>query len=190
MGCLTMVMAGLAALGEMDIKKIVALSTLRQLGVIMATIGAGLPTLGFFHLLSHAYFKALLFITIGAMIHISRDYQDLRKVSLLPSISPSTFSFSVVANLSLCGIPFTRGFYSKDACIEGALGSYLRASLIVIFIVATALTSRYTARLLVYLGLSVNWTNPLIWSNDRDNFILGAKVMLAPLALAGGRFLS
>lgn len=80
-GLATTTMAGFRALWELDIKKIVALSTLRQLGLIMATVGLGIYPLAFFHLLTHAYFKALLFISVGRIIHLSSDYQDLRKIS-------------------------------------------------------------------------------------------------------------
>jgi NADH-ubiquinone oxidoreductase chain 5 len=162
LGCLTILIAGLAALSEIDIKKIVALSTLRQLGVIMGTLGAQLPQIAFFHLLSHAYFKALLFITVGAIIHISSDYQDLRKVRLLPSACPTSFAFRVVANFRLCGLPFTRGFYSKDACIEifRIRGSTLPLN--GVFYLATALTVAYTTRFIGLLGSSVYWASTKI----------------------------
>jgi NADH-ubiquinone oxidoreductase chain 5 len=116
-------MAGASAIYETDIKKIVALSTLRQLGLIIAAIGAGLYEIAFFHILTHAYFKALLFITVGQMIHISRDYQDLRKIGLYASNFPVSLAFSIRANLSLCGLPFLAGFYSKDAIVELILTS-------------------------------------------------------------------
>jgi len=78
LGLLTILIAGLSAIGELDIKKVIALSTLRQLGLIFFTLGLGLPTITFFHLVSHAYFKAILFICAGAIIHTFKDYQDLR----------------------------------------------------------------------------------------------------------------
>ena len=103
---------------EIDIKKIVALSTLRQLGVIITSIGSGIFNLAFFHLLSHAFFKALIFMSIGRIIHIVNDYQDLHKASMAPHHSSASLAFLVRANASLCGLPFLRGFYSKDLCIE------------------------------------------------------------------------
>lgn len=117
-GSLTMCMAGMAALREIDGKKIVALSTLRQLGVMITTLGVGLPALAFFHLLSHAFFKALLFIRVGSIIHLSRSYQDIRITSLFPSVEPIRLRIATLANISLCGLPFMSGFYSKDLCIE------------------------------------------------------------------------
>merc|ERR1712083_648993 len=107
--------AGAAAIFEIDIKKVIALSTLRQLGVIIIILGAIEPILSFFHLLRHAYFKAILFICAGIIIHNIKDYQDIRKIRIICNIIPITFRVATVANLRLCGLPFLRGFYSKDA---------------------------------------------------------------------------
>lgn len=148
LGALTMLMAGLSALAEIDIKKIIALSTLRQLGVIIITLGTGAHVASYFHMLSHAFFKALLFIRIGAMIHMANDYQDLRKTRILPTTSPLTLAFSLGANLRLCGLPFLRGFYSKDLCIELEASGRFRLPLTLVFYMATGLTAAYTARLI------------------------------------------
>ena len=80
LGLITITMAGVSALFEVDIKKVIALSTLSQLGVIFFRLGLIQPFLAFFHLISHAYFKAILFMAAGAMIHSLKDYQDLRKM--------------------------------------------------------------------------------------------------------------
>lgn len=117
-GVLTIIIAGCAALSELDIKKIVALSTLSQLGLIITTLGLGLYEIAYFHLLTHAFFKALLFISVGNIIHLSRDFQDLRKIKLIEFCYPVSLSFSLVANCSLCGFPFLAGFYSKDLILE------------------------------------------------------------------------
>merc|ERR1711928_79307 len=109
---------GAAAIFEIDIKKIIALSTLRQLGVIIMILGAIEPLLSFFHLLSHAYFKAILFMCTGMVIHNIKDYQDIRKIRIISRIIPLTFRVMTVANLSLCGLPFLSGFYSKDMILE------------------------------------------------------------------------
>merc|ERR1719153_1949187 len=103
-------MAGLGANFEYDLKKIIALSTLRQLGVIIRILSLGFANLAFFHLLSHALFKALLFICAGAVIHNIKDYQDIQ-------IPLTTFCINL-ANLALCGTPFLAGFYSKDLILE------------------------------------------------------------------------
>merc|ERR1712107_891397 len=111
-------MAGITAMIEIDIKKVIALSTLRQLGVIIIILGIGNPILSFFHLISHAFFKAILFICAGIIIHNIKDYQDIRKIRIILNILPITFRLIIVANLRLCGLPFLRGFYSKDIILE------------------------------------------------------------------------
>merc|ERR1712226_627208 len=105
-GIITIIIAGITAIIEMDMKKIIALSTLRQLGIIILTLGIGNPILSFFHLLSHAYFKAILFMCAGIIIHNIKDYQDIRKIRIILSNIPITIRVIIVANLSLCGLPF------------------------------------------------------------------------------------
>merc|ERR1719220_1081588 len=106
MGMITMVIAGMTAMIEIDIKKIIALSTLSQLGVMVLVLGLGNPMLSFFHLLSHAFFKAMLFMCAGIIIHNIKDYQDIRKIGI--SYNNITFCISImlIANISLSGFPF------------------------------------------------------------------------------------
>ncbi len=189
-GAATMLMAGLAALKEIDMKKIVALSTLSQLGVIITSMGAGLYTFAYFHIIAHAYFKALLFITVGAIIHMSCDYQDLRKTRSLSFMCPLTLSFNFRANLSLCGGPFIAGFYSKDRCIEGFIGQDFSSFLSGVFFVATALTVIYTFRFIYLIFSSSLWRPSLSWANDKDFNINFSMLILFPLAVFGGRLLS
>merc|ERR1719299_199618 len=111
-------MAGCAAMLEIDIKKVIALSTLSQLGIIIIIIGAGAPILAYFHLLSHAFFKAILFICAGMIIHNIKDYQDIRKIGYRFFNMHFSISIIIIANISLCGLPFISGFYSKDFIIE------------------------------------------------------------------------
>merc|ERR1712066_996383 len=106
LGTMTIIIAGLSALSEIDIKKIVALSTLRQLGLMISAIGCNNWSIRYFHLLTHAYIKALLFIRVGNLIHSRLDYQDLRKVSLSMTALPLRASFLACTNLRLCGFPF------------------------------------------------------------------------------------
>merc|ERR1711978_612883 len=115
---ITIVIAGITAIIEIDIKKIIALSTLRQLGIIMLILGSGNPILSFFHLISHAFFKAILFICAGMIIHNIKDYQDIRKIGLRFFNLNFSISIIIIANIRLCGLPFLRGFYSKDLIIE------------------------------------------------------------------------
>lgn len=117
---LTMFMAGLGANFETDLKKIIALSTLSQLGVIMTILSLGWAELAFFHLLAHALFKALLFISAGSIIHRVGDYQDIRVIGRLVAYMPLRVMIINLANLALCGRPFLAGFYSKDLILEVA----------------------------------------------------------------------
>ena len=119
--CLTILIAGLSAIVETDLKKVIALSTLSQLGVIIFRLSLGCPNLAFFHLITHALFKALLFICAGSIIHFHNHGQDLRKVSYLAPQLPVTSSSILIANMSLCGLPFLSGFYSKDLILETSI---------------------------------------------------------------------
>lgn len=144
-------MAGIAAMVECDLKKIIALSTLRQLGVIISTIALNLPNLAFFHLITHAIFKALLFITAGTLIHHFSHAQDLRQISSTAPQIPITACSILVARLALCGAPFLSGFYSKDLILEILLFNPSNILIIIIFILATALTAAYSTRLAISL---------------------------------------
>jgi len=126
LGLITIVLAGRAALFELDIKKVIALSTLRQLGVIFFSLGLGLSYLRFFHLLSHAYFKAILFMAAGAVIHRVKEYQDLRKIGTFQARIPRLAGVIIIRNLRLCGLPFISGFYSKDLILERIIINRIR----------------------------------------------------------------
>nr|YP_009564043.1 NADH dehydrogenase subunit 5 [Puerulus angulatus]QAX91406.1 NADH dehydrogenase subunit 5 [Puerulus angulatus] len=148
--CLTMFMAGLGANFEYDLKKIIALSTLSQLGVMMSILSLGLPDLAFFHLLTHALFKALLFMCAGVVIHSVKDYQDIRRMGGLAKSMPLTSACMTLSNLALCGMPFMAGFYSKDLILEMAFMSSLNKVAFVLYGLATGLTVCYTFRLIFF----------------------------------------
>uniref|UniRef100_A0AAU6QGG3 NADH-ubiquinone oxidoreductase chain 5 n=1 Tax=Prionospio multibranchiata TaxID=3050093 RepID=A0AAU6QGG3_9ANNE len=183
---LTTLMAGLSANTECDMKKIIALSTLSQLGVMMISLGLGLPLFAFFHLLTHALFKALLFLCAGTIIHLHLHSQDLRFMGNLTSSLPSISAALVVSNLALCGTPFLAGFYSKDLILEFSLS--MKTSLIVVFLffLATSLTVSYTVRFL----LAVVWgpvnLPPLSPVTDGDLSCTLSTAMLALGAILGG----
>nr|YP_010546436.1 NADH dehydrogenase subunit 5 [Miridiba trichophora]UYI30132.1 NADH dehydrogenase subunit 5 [Miridiba trichophora] len=150
-GTMTMFMAGLGANFELDLKKIIALSTLSQLGLMMAILALGEFKLALFHLLTHALFKALLFMCAGCMIHNLGNYQDIRYMGGLILQMPLTCSFFIVSNLALCGLPFLSGFYSKDLILEIVSMSYLNIYIYIVFFMSTGLTVCYTFRLLYYV---------------------------------------
>ena len=118
LGLLTMFISGLSANFESDLKKIIALSTLSQLGLMIITIGVGLKDLSFFHLLTHAIFKSLLFLCAGVYIHSYGEVQDIRHVRNLFVSLPLTTLFFVIRTIALCGFPFFSGFFSKDIILE------------------------------------------------------------------------
>ena len=189
LGLITIVMAGGSALFEIDIKKIIALSTLSQLGVIFFSLGLYLPYLTFFHLICHAYFKAILFIAAGALIHRVKDYQDIRKIGTNLSVFPILGGVVLIANLSLCGFPFMAGFYSKDAILESILISRVGLACFILAALGTGLTVIYSVRL--SLGVFMVKARREAFSQEVDipNLILfGMGVLLIP-SIAGGWFL-
>lgn len=118
MAVLTLVMAGLRASFEADLKKVIALSTLSQLGIMMLIISVGAISLCVFHLVTHALFKALMFLCAGAIIHLRGGIQDARCFTGLWYKLPVTNAWLVVSCFSLIGVPFMAGFYSKDLILE------------------------------------------------------------------------
>jgi NADH-ubiquinone oxidoreductase chain 5 len=147
---LTIFISGLGANFEFDLKKIIALSTLSQLGLIIIILSIGFYKLAFFHLLTHAIFKALLFICAGAIIHNICNSQDIRTIGGLCMSMPLTSSFFNIANLALCGIPFLAGFYSKDLILEVVSFSYINSFVYFIYFFSTGLTVSYSLRLVYY----------------------------------------
>nr|WCS92019.1 NADH dehydrogenase subunit 5 [Dyscolus diopsis] len=147
---LTMFMAGLGANFEFDLKKIIALSTLSQLGLMMSILSMGNYKLAFFHLLTHALFKALLFMCAGAIIHNLKDMQDIRFMGNLMVQMPLTCICMNVSNLALCGMPFLAGFYSKDLILEIVCMDFVNMFIFFLFFISTGLTVCYSFRLCYY----------------------------------------
>ncbi|MBD1172139.1 NADH-quinone oxidoreductase subunit L [Pelagibacterales bacterium SAG-MED05] len=148
-GMITAIFAASVALVQNDIKKIVAYSTCSQLGYMFFAAGVGAYHVAIFHLFTHAFFKALLFLGSGSVIHAFNDEQDIRNMGGVRKKLPFTYAFMMIGTLALTGFPFLSGFYSKDAIIEFAylsnspLGNYT----VVIGIFTAFLTSIYSWRL-------------------------------------------
>jgi NADH-ubiquinone oxidoreductase chain 5 len=149
-GGVTIFISGLGANFEFDLKKIIALSTLSQLGLIMRVLSMGYYELAFFHLLTHALFKALLFMCAGVIIHNLGDCQDIRSIGGLIHYLPLTVSCFCVSNLALCGTPFLAGFYSKDLILEVSSFFSLNIIRFLFYFISTGLTACYTARLISF----------------------------------------
>nr|YP_009185860.1 NADH dehydrogenase subunit 5 [Liogluta microptera]ALO70653.1 NADH deshydrogenase subunit 5 [Liogluta microptera] len=185
-GTMTMFMAGLGANFEFDLKKIIALSTLSQLGLMMSILALGEYKLSFFHLLSHALFKATLFMCAGCIIHNLNNCQDIRFMGSLVKQMPLTCCFFNIANLSLCGIPFLAGFYSKDLILEVLSMNYLNLFIYLIFFISTGLTVSYSFRLVYYTMVGDYNFLALNCLQDYGKIMLKGMAGLIFLVIMGG----
>nr|YP_010895152.1 NADH dehydrogenase subunit 5 [Iteaphila macquarti]WJW73678.1 NADH dehydrogenase subunit 5 [Iteaphila macquarti] len=187
---LTMFMAGLGANFESDLKKIIALSTLSQLGLMMSILSMGFYKLAFFHLLTHALFKALLFMCAGAIIHNMGNSQDIRLMGGLTMHMPMTSSCLNVANLALCGMPFLAGFYSKDLILETVSLSYLNFFSFFLYFFSTGLTVCYSFRLVYYSMTGDLNCGALNLLNDEGWIMLRGMTGLLIMSIIGGSMLN
>nr|QGW36201.1 NADH dehydrogenase subunit 5 [Monodonta labio] len=183
---LTLLMAGVGANYEYDLKKVIALSTLSQLGVMMMSLGLGMPYLALFHLYTHALFKAMLFLCAGAIIHNNSNSQDLRQLGNLWCQMPLTVSCLNVANLALCGAPFMSGFYSKDLILETSLFSPCNFLMVVLIFLATGMTAAYSLRLSIYSLWGHSNHLPLHCNYDEDSRVTWPVMMLSSISMVGG----
>ena len=185
-GIITIIIAGFRAIKEIDIKKIIALSTLSQLGIIIIILGIGNPILSFFHFISHAFFKAILFICAGIIIHNMKDYQDIRKIGI--SYQNINFSISIImiANISLCGLPFIRGFYSKDLIIEILIIKGRNILIFMLIIIGTILTVLYSCRLNTLVSINYIKMESYYFISENYFYMLLGITLLLPLSIIGG----
>nr|YP_009185899.1 NADH dehydrogenase subunit 5 [Olophrum piceum]ALO70790.1 NADH deshydrogenase subunit 5 [Olophrum piceum] len=188
-GTMTMFMAGLGANFEFDLKKIIALSTLSQLGLMMSILALGGYDLAFFHLLTHALFKATLFMCAGCIIHNMNNCQDIRFMGGLIIQMPLTCCFFNISNLSLCGLPFLSGFYSKDLILEIVSMNYLNIFIYVVYFISTGFTVSYTFRLMYYSMIGDYNFMSLNCLNDSNYIMLKGMFGLIFFVITGGSML-
>nr|AJC10832.1 NADH deshydrogenase subunit 5 [Macoma balthica]AJC10845.1 NADH deshydrogenase subunit 5 [Macoma balthica] len=184
---LTMLMSAISAVFEPDVKKVVALSTLSQLGVMMLAISVGAVSVCFFHLVSHALFKALMFLCVGSVIHFS-GIQDLRYLGAFAYKSPIIMGWLIVACLSLMGFPFLSGFYSKDLVIESFLSGGLSLVLFLMVVISTCLTAIYGGWM-VYSLLKFNMGVNNVGSMISNEYVTIPCSILGFGAMFGGMFM-
>lgn len=161
-GVFTIFISGLGANLEIDLKKIIALSTLSQLGLIIVTLRLGFYELSFFHLMTHAIFKSLLFLCAGSFIHSMGDTQDIRSMGGLIISSPLVSIYFIVSSMALCGFPFLSGFYSKDIILEMYFMGHINIFMFLFILLSTIFTLSYSVRLIYYIFFNNMIRKPLL----------------------------
>nr|BDQ44351.1 NADH dehydrogenase subunit 5 [Amynthas vittatus] len=184
----TTTMAGLSAMTECDMKKIIALSTLSQLGMMMTAMGLGMVNLAYFHMIMHALFKALLFVCAGTLIHSHTHSQDLRWMGNITSQMPTTTSCFILANMALCGTPFMSGFYSKDMIVESSIFYSNNSIMMLVILFTVSLTSFYTARFMLTTIWGPSNSGPFIQLQEEISLIT-PMLVLSYMSIISGSML-
>jgi NADH-ubiquinone oxidoreductase chain 5 len=182
-GALTAFFAATTGLLQNDIKRVIAFSTCSQLGYMIFSCGLSGYNISLFHLTNHAFFKALLFLSAGSVIHSLNNEQDMRRMGGLINLLPFTYTMFLIGSLALAGFPFLAGFYSKDIILELAVSTYKIEGLFAYWLgsISALFTAFYSTRLIYFVFISKTNNSKIIMSQVHD----APFAMALPLIVLG-----